>query len=78
MQVKITRTTVANKQFVFEGQVYDLPEQDARSLVQLGKAEAVEITLSVDGAEPAAMDTEDAADVIAAEAPKVKRGRRVK
>ena len=38
MQVKITRTTVADGKFVHAGQVYDLPDADARTLMQLGKA----------------------------------------
>lgn len=73
MQVKITRTTVAAKQFVHAGQVYDLPEAEARALILLGKAEPVEAV----PAAPEVMDTEVAAPVVATDEPK-KRGRRAK
>lgn len=39
MQVKILRTTVADKQFVRAGVVVDLPDSEARGLILLGKAE---------------------------------------
>jgi hypothetical protein len=68
MQVKITRTTVAAKQFVHAGQVYDLPDGDARALILLGKAEAID---AVEAA-PAVLDTEAAEAVVATEAPKRK------
>lgn len=71
MQVKITRTTVAAKQFVHAGQVYDLPDHDARALILLGKAEAVE---AVEPA-PTVLDTQAAEAVVATEAPK-RKGRK--
>ena len=75
MQVKITRTTIADCKVVKAGQVYDLPDADARTLLQLGKAELVTVE-----AEPApqVLDTTEAAAVIDTEAPKAKRGRRAK
>ena len=42
MKVKIKRNTVAAGVTVNEGQVIDLPETEARFLIQIGKAEAVE------------------------------------
>ena len=38
MQVKILRTTVADKRFVRAGVVVDLSDIDARALILLGKA----------------------------------------
>lgn len=69
MKIKITRTTVANKQFVLAGQVYDLPDADARLLVQLGKAEAVD---GVEQPAPVEMTTETSEAVIETGAPKRK------
>lgn len=74
MQVKITRTTVAAAGFVKVGQVIDLPEAEARMLIAIHKAVPVEAAEPA----PAPMDTEQAAAVIDAEAPKAKRGRRAK
>lgn len=48
MQVKITRNTVAAKQFVFAGQVHDLPDAEARALIQMGKAEPVTEAMPVE------------------------------
>jgi len=70
MQVKITRTTVANKQFVHAGQVYDLPDAEARTLLQLGKAVLAEPAEPA----PAPLTTDAAEAVVATEAPK-RRGR---
>jgi hypothetical protein len=72
MQVKITRTTVANKQFVHAGQVYDLPDEDARMLLQIGKAVLVDAEPAEEQPEPLTTENTDA--VIATEAPK-RRGR---
>lgn len=74
MQVKITRTTVAAAGFVRVGQIIDLPDAEARMLIAIHKA------VRVEAAEPApeVLDTENAQDVIATEAPKAKRGRRAK
>ncbi len=47
MQVLITRTTVANKQFVREGSIVELDENEAKLLIAIGKAEQV---VSVDDA----------------------------
>lgn len=69
MQVKITRSTVAAKQFVKAGQVYDLPDADARLLLQIGKAELVQDVGPV-ATEP--MNTETVEAVVATEAPKRK------
>jgi hypothetical protein len=72
MQVKITRTTVANNQFVHAGQVYDLPDNDARTLLQLGKAVLVDAAEPEPQPEPLTTENTDA--VVATEAPK-RRGR---
>lgn len=74
MLVKITRTTVAADGFVKVGQVIDLPDSEARMLIAIHKA------VPVEAAEPApeVLDTEQAEDLIATEAPKAKRGRRAK
>lgn len=72
MQVKITRTTVANKQFVHAGQVYDLPDHEARALLQLGKAVLVDNAAPEPQPEPLTTENTDA--VVATEAPK-RRGR---
>jgi hypothetical protein len=77
MQVKITRTTVANKQFVLAGQVYDLPDADARMLLQLGKAVTIEAVEAVE-APPAILDTVAADALVETDAPKAKRSRRAK
>lgn len=72
MKVKILRTTVADKQFVRAGEVYDLSDSEAKLLIQLGKAEAIEA-----GEEPAAdvLDTTEAEAVVDTGAPK-RKGRR--
>lgn len=75
MQIKITRTTVAAKQFVLAGQIYDLPDSEARALILLRKAEAVDQPLSTDAVAPV-LDTVEASAVVATEAPKRKRGTR--
>lgn len=77
MQVKITRTTVAAKQFVHAGQVYDLPDHDSRALILLGKAEAIQAG-EVTEALPAILDTVAAEAVVDTDAPKAKRVRRAK
>lgn len=74
MQVKITRNTIADGKPVRAGQVYDLPAADARALMQLGKAVAVEAV----EAPPEVLDTVAAAAVVDTDAPKAKRGRRAK
>lgn len=72
MQVKILRTTIADGQVVRAGQVYDLSDADARLLLQIGKAQAVE----AQEAPAAPLDTEQASPVIDTEAPKRKGSRR--
>lgn len=76
MQVLITRTTVANKQFVREGSTVDLDDNEAKFLIALGKA------VAVGGDEPASetavevedeLTTENAEAVVATAAPKGKR-----
>ena len=76
MQVRITRTTVANKQFVREGSTVDLDDNEAKQLIALGKA------VAVGGDEPASetaveaedeLTTENAETVVATAAPKGKR-----
>lgn len=76
MQVLITRTTVANKQFVREGSTVDLDDNEAKLLIALGKA------VAVGSDEPASetaveaedeLTTENAEAVVATAAPKGKR-----
>jgi hypothetical protein len=79
MQVLITRTTVANKQFVREGSTVDLDDNEAKQLIALGKAVAVggdepasetAVEAEADGDE---LTTENAEAVVATAAPKSKR-----
>lgn len=74
MHVKITRTTVADKRFVLAGQVYDLPDQEARALIQLGKAEPATAEAPPAPAEPLTTENTDA--IVATDTPK-RKGRRV-
>ncbi len=46
MKIKIIRNTVVNGEAVNEGQIVDAPEQDARYLISLHKAEAYQETAS--------------------------------
>lgn len=55
MKIKITRNTVAGGQPVNEGQVVDVSEADARTLIAMGKA--------IRYAESPAIETADAAPV---------------
>jgi len=73
MQVKITRTTVAAKQFVQAGQVYDLPDADARLLIQIGKA----VALDAEQPQPDVLETKDAVAVVSTDTPKRKGRSRV-
>lgn len=71
MQVLVLRTTVADGRFVRAGQVYDLSEADARTLLQLGKARPAD---AVEAQEAPPMTT-DSAPVVDVELKKP-RGRR--
>lgn len=78
MQVLITRTTVANKQFVREGSTVDLDDNEAKLLIALGKAVAVggdepASETAVEAAEGDELTTENAEAVVATAAPKGKR-----
>lgn len=42
MKIKILRTTVANAEFVRAGAVVEVPDTDAKALILLGKAVAVD------------------------------------
>jgi hypothetical protein len=81
MQVLITRTTAANKQFVRAGTVIELNDYEARELILMGKAQpvdepapetAVEAT-DEPAAEAGELTTENAEAVVATTAPKGKR-----
>jgi len=74
MRIQITRTTVAANGFVRVGQVIDLPDAEARMLIAIHKAVLVEDVEPT----PDVLDTEQAEELISTEAPKAKRGRRVK
>lgn len=75
MQVRITRTTVANKQFAREGSIVELDEQEAKLLIAIGKAEAVgsDEPESETAVESDELTTETAEAVVATAAPKGKR-----
>lgn len=72
MRVKILRNTVADKRLVRAGEVHDLSDADARTLIILGKAEP----MVAEAPPPAPLDTEQASPVIDTEAPKRKGSRR--
>lgn len=75
MKIKILRTTVADKRLVRIGAVEDISDSDAKTLILLGKAVAVEADApAVATAEE--LNTEIAATVIAEETPR--RGRKTK
>jgi hypothetical protein len=76
MQVLITRTTVANKQFVRAGDVVELEANEAKLLIAIGKAEAVggdDEPASETAVEGDELTTENAEAVVATAAPKGKR-----
>lgn len=89
MQVLITRTTVANKQFVRAGDIVELEDHEAKLLIAIGKAEkvvsvddsayetAVESDEQADDGEETVegdeLTTENAEAVVATAAPKGKR-----
>jgi hypothetical protein len=80
MQVLITRTTVANKQFVREGSTVDLDDNEAKQLIALGKAVAVgsdepasETAVEAEATEGDELTTENAEAVVATATPKGKR-----
>jgi len=84
MQVLITRTTAANKQFVRAGTVIELSDYEARELILLGKAKQVDEPASETAVEAEAetesveaegdeLTTENAEAVVATAAPKGKR-----
>lgn len=75
MQVLITRTTVANKQFAREGSIVELDENEAKLLIAIGKAEAVtgDEPASETAVEADELTTENAEAVVATTAPKGKR-----
>lgn len=77
MQVRITRTTVANKQFVREGSIVELDDNEARLLIAIGKAEVIggdepASETAVEAVEGDELTTENAEAVVAT-APKGKR-----
>ena len=77
MQVRITRTTVANKQFRREGSIVELDDNEARLLIAIGKAEAIggdepESEITVEAVEGDELTTENT-DAVVATAPKGKR-----
>ena len=73
MQVRITRTTVANKQFVREGSVVELDESEARLLIAIGKAEAIGVDEPASETVGEDLTTETADAVVEAPTPKAKR-----
>lgn len=80
MQVLITRTTAANKQFVRAGTVIELNDYEARELILMGKAQPVDepapetaVEAVEAEADTAELTTENAEAVVATTAPKGKR-----
>lgn len=68
MKIKIIRTTVADKRTVRSGSIEDVSENDARMLIQLGKAIALPDEPIAEPVEE--LNTENAADVIAESRPR--------
>ena len=73
MKVKILKTTVADSAFVRAGSVVDLSEKDAKGLILLGKAVAVEAEEAPAPVPTEEMTTEAAEAIIET---KLKRGRK--
>lgn len=80
MQVRITRTTVANKQFAREGSIVELDDNEAKLLIAIGKAEVIggdepasETAVEAEAVEGDELTTENAEAVVATAAPKGKR-----
>ena len=74
MKVKIIRTTVAEKRTVRAGDIEDLSDSEAKTLILLGKAVEVANEAPVVVEPVAELNTENAAPVIAEEMPR--RGRK--
>jgi hypothetical protein len=67
MKIKIIRTTVADGQVVRSGNVYDVPNSEAKALILLGKAVAADdVVHEVEVQEPA----ETVSPLIETETPK--------
>lgn len=74
MKIKILRTTVANGGFVRAGDVVEVPDSDAKSLILLGKAIAADGKIDVAPAPVAEeLNTEVAEAIVET---KLKRGRK--
>lgn len=72
MKIKILRTTVADKRLVRIGAVEDISDSDAKTLILLGKAVAVEADATA-VAPVEELNTENAAPVVAEETPRRSR-----
>jgi len=74
LRVRFIRNTIAQKQQVLEGDVLDLPEQEARFIVAAGKAvfvkedAAPEVAIETADVKPEAMESTDV------KSPRKKRG----
>lgn len=72
MKIRILRTTVADGRLIRAGATEDVGDSDAKALILLGKAVAVERDEPVEPVEE--LNSENSAPVIADEAPR--RGRK--
>lgn len=73
MKIKILRTTVASTGFVRAGDVVDLPEADAKTLILLGKAVMADGIMAHIEPEPEELNTDVAEAIVET---KLKRGRK--
>lgn len=69
MKIKILRTTVADKRIVRFGSIEDVSEKDAKALILLGKAVAVDESEAIEPPS-AQISTESAEAVISEDRPK--------
>ena len=73
MKIKILRTTVADSTFVRAGDVVDVSEADAKTLILLGKAVAADGIMAHIEPEPEELNTEVAEAIVET---KLKRSRK--
>lgn len=73
MKIKILRTTVANSKFVRAGEIVEVPDEDAKTLILLGKAVAADGIMAHIEPEPEELNTDVAEAIVET---KLKRGRK--
>lgn len=72
MKIRILRTTVADQRIVRAGDIEDVSDRDALTLIQLGKAVAHDAAVTADpivASAPDELTTDDAAPLIAESKP---------